>query len=44
LVAHPIGRHVINPGQANRAFDIVKTKLRCGSQGKFNGYGLKVFP
>jgi hypothetical protein len=44
LVAHPIGRHVINPGQPNRAFDIVRTKLRCGPQGKFNGYGLKVFP
>jgi len=27
LAAYPVGRHVLNPGQANRAFDVVETKL-----------------
>ena len=44
LVAHPIGRHIINPAQENRAFSIIEDKLRKGPYGKTNGYGLKVFP
>jgi hypothetical protein len=44
LVAHPIGRHVINAAQSNRAFDIVKSKLRSSHNGRYIGYGLKVFP
>jgi Protein of unknown function (DUF3800) len=44
LVAHPIARHVINPKQSNRGFEIVKSKLRTGNGGKIQGYGLKVFP
>jgi hypothetical protein len=44
LVAHPIGRHVINPGQANRAFALIEQKFRRSGDGRFQGYGLKVFP
>jgi hypothetical protein len=44
LVAHPIGRHVINPDQPNRAFDILEAKFRRGPSGQVNGYGLKIFP
>lgn len=44
LVARPIGRHVLSPGQPNRAFDIIRPKLRKGPQGQVEGYGLKVFP
>ena len=44
LIAHPIARHVIDPDQPNRAFDIVQPKFRRGSSGKVTGYGLKVFP
>jgi hypothetical protein len=44
LVAHPIARHVLKPDQANRAFDILKPKLRRGPAGQVKGYGLKVFP
>lgn len=49
LVARPIGRHVINPEQTNRAFDILKTKFYCKGGRKnvgsnFDGYGLKIFP
>jgi hypothetical protein len=44
LVAHPIGRHIINPNQSNRAYDILEPKLRRGPAGRVNGFGLKIFP
>ncbi len=44
LVAHPIGRHVINPGQPNRAFELIEPKFRRGPGGRVRGYGLKTFP
>jgi hypothetical protein len=44
LVAHPIGRHVINPTQKNRAFELIEPKIRRSSSGKIQGYGLKTFP
>lgn len=44
LVAHPVGRHVINPQQPNRAFDLIEPKLRRGPNGRVFGYGLKIFP
>jgi hypothetical protein len=43
LIARPIGRHVLNPAQANRAFDIIKTKMDSFN-GKVDGCGLKIFP
>lgn len=44
LTARPIGRHVLAPGQPNRAYDIIATKFRRSSAGKIDGWGLKVFP
>ena len=44
LIAHPVARHVIDPQQPNRAFDIVAPKLRRGPGGEVSDYGLKVFP
>ncbi|HRE21684.1 MAG TPA: DUF3800 domain-containing protein [Rhabdaerophilum sp.] len=44
LVAHPIGRHVINPGQPNRAFELIERKFRRSPRGIVAGYGLKIFP
>ena len=44
LVARPIGRHVLNPDQPNRAYDIIEPKLRRGTDGQVLGYGLKIFP
>lgn len=44
LVARPIGRHVMDPTQKNRAYEILEPKLRRGAGGKINGYGLKIFP
>jgi hypothetical protein len=44
LVAHPLGRHVIDPEQLNRAYDLIEPKFRRSSSGNIMGYGLKVFP
>lgn len=44
LVAHPIGRHAINPTQPNRAYDLIAPKFRQGPGGRVPGYGLKIFP
>jgi hypothetical protein len=44
LVAHPIGKHVINHAQANRAYDVLEPKFRRDANGRIEGYGLKTFP
>lgn len=44
LVAHPIGRHVINPDQTNRAYELIEPKFRRSGTGLIRGYGLKIFP
>ncbi|HEX9782733.1 MAG TPA: DUF3800 domain-containing protein [Opitutaceae bacterium] len=44
LTARPIGRHVMDSAQPNRAWAIIERKLRRGPQGQVNGWGLKIFP
>lgn len=44
LIARPIGRHILNPDQANRAFDVISKKLDRSPGGEVSGWGLKVFP
>jgi hypothetical protein len=44
LTARPIGRHVMDVIQPNRAWDIIEPKLRRNPQGRVNGWGLKIFP
>jgi hypothetical protein len=44
LVAHPIGRHAINPDQPNRAYNLLEPKFRRGPAGRVKGFGLKFFP
>jgi len=44
LTARPIGRYILNKQQGNRAFDIIKKKMRRDNWGKIEGYGLKIFP
>ena len=44
LTARPIGRHVLDAAQPNRAWDIVSSKLRRSPTGETRGWGLKVFP
>lgn len=40
LIARPIGLHHLRPQQANRAFDIIQTKLHRHDDGKTEGVGL----
>jgi hypothetical protein len=44
LVAHPIGRHYLEPSQTNRAYEIIKGKFRSSAGGRSDGWGLKCFP
>lgn len=44
LVARPIGRHVLNPSQPNKAFAVIEKKLARSPRGQPHGWGLKVFP
>ncbi len=44
LCAYPIARHVLNSEEPYIPFQIIESKLRKGSNGKVDGYGLKVFP
>jgi len=44
LLAYPIARHLIDPNQPNRAYDLVEPKFRRSVSGRVQGYGLKVFP
>lgn len=43
LVARPIGIHCMRPQQANRSFDIIKTKF-MRSEDHFPYHGMKIFP
>lgn len=43
LVAHPIGRNVLKPEQANRAYGLLQDKF-LKNQGGAAGWGLKIFP
>lgn len=44
LCAYPIARHVLNSEEPYIPFEIIEDKLRCGANGKVEGYGLKIFP
>ena len=44
LMARPIGLAVLRPEQTNRAYEIIKAKLRAGTNGQIEGFGLKIFP
>jgi hypothetical protein len=45
LVARPIGINILNPGQTNRAYEIIVNKFRRNPKtGSERGWGLKIFP
>ncbi|WP_076418070.1 DUF3800 domain-containing protein [Colwellia sp. UCD-KL20] len=44
MVARPIGRHIMEPTQVNRAFEIIEKKFRRSPQGNIKGWGLKCYP
>lgn len=44
LIAYPIGRSVLRPEQANRAYDVLKAKFLKNQRGEMAGWGMKIFP
>ena len=44
LMARPVALHHLRPGQPNRAFEIIETKLRRSPSGQSEGWGLKRLP
>ena len=44
LCAYPIARHVLNSEEPYIPFKIIEGKLWKGSNGRVEGYGLKIFP
>ncbi len=44
LTARPIGLHVLNPEQSNRAWTVIEPKLDKDFSGRYKGWGLKTFP
>ena len=44
LVARPVGLRVLRPGQPNRAWDVLQTKLCSDRDGTSAGRGLQAFP
>lgn len=44
FVCQPIGRHVMDAAQPNRAYEILQRKFRRSSTGVITGWGLKCFP
>ena len=44
LCAYPLARHILNPKEPYIPFQIIEKKLYCDRNGKYDGYGLKVFP
>lgn len=44
LMGQPIGRHILEPNQSNRAYDIIERKFDRNNSGKIEGWGLKIFP
>lgn len=44
MVARPIGRRLLAPHRANRAYEILDPKFRRDKQGRIPGWGLKCYP
>lgn len=44
MFARPIGRHLLDPDQRNRAYELLRGKFRASPQGSIRGRGLKVYP
>lgn len=44
LCAYPLARHILNSEESYIPFEIIKNKIYCDGHGKYDGYGLKIFP
>jgi len=44
LCAYPLARHVLRSTVPYPSFEVIKDKIYCDKNGKYNGFGLKIFP
>lgn len=44
LCAYPLARHILNPREPYIPFKIIEPKIYCAEGGRYEGWGLKVFP
>ena len=44
MLARPIGRHMLNPEQPNRAWASIYEKIRKSPKGEVQGWGIKIYP
>lgn len=44
LCAYPLARHTLNSKEPYIPFEIIKDKIYCDNNGRYDGYGLKIFP
>jgi len=44
LVAYPMARSVLFPNVEYPTYNIIKNKIYCDTNGKIDGYGIKIFP
>ncbi|MEW6025910.1 MAG: DUF3800 domain-containing protein [Planctomycetota bacterium] len=44
LCAYPLARHILNPKEPYIPFKIIEKKIYCDKNGKYDGWGLKIFP
>lgn len=44
LCAYPLARHTLNSQEPYIPFKVIENKIYCDKNGKYKGYGLKVFP
>lgn len=44
LIAYPLARHLLNPKEPYVPFEVIEKKIYCDKSGKYDGWGLKLFP
>jgi len=44
LCAYPLARHLLNSEEPYIPFIIIEEKIYCNNKGKYDGWGLKLFP
>jgi len=44
LTAYPLARHILRPEEPYIPFKIIEKKIYCDKNGKYDGWGLKIFP
>lgn len=44
LCAYPLARHILKSDEPYVPFQVIEEKIYCNESGKYEGYGLKIFP